>query len=76
MIMVMHTILAKGTITVIKLKQGKDAAAIAADRNTARKPPYFISPGMSCKAQKCQVTVIFPSVFRFKKYRISHLQKV
>ena len=38
--------------------------------------PYFPSPGISWKAQKDQVNIIFPSTFWFKKYPISHLQKV
>ena len=34
--------------------------------------PYFASPGISRKAQKGQINIIFPSTFWLKKDRISH----
>ena len=37
--------------------------------------PYFTSPGISWKAQKDQVNIIFPSTFWLKKDRISHSWK-
>ena len=40
------------------------------------KKPYFQSPGISWKAQKDQVIIIFYQGFGSKKDRISHLRKV
>ena len=40
------------------------------------KTPYFQSPGISWKAQKDQVIIIFYQDFGSKKDRISHLRKV
>ena len=41
-----------------------------------REKPYFPSPGISLRARKDQVNIIFPSNFWFKKGRISHHRKV
>ena len=41
-----------------------------------REKPYFPSPGISWKALKDQVNIIFQSTFWLKKGRISHHQKV
>ena len=38
--------------------------------------PYFSNPGVSWKAQKDQVNIIFPSKFWLKKDPISHLWKI
>ena len=43
---------------------------------TLREKPCFPSPGISWKAQKDQVNIIFPSTFWLKKGRISHHWKV
>ena len=40
------------------------------------KKQDFPSPGISWKAQKYQVNIIFPSTFDSKKNGVSHLQKV
>ena len=37
--------------------------------------PCFLSPGISWKAQKDQVNIIFPSTFWLKKDHISHHRK-
>ena len=42
----------------------------------SHEKPYFPSPGISWKAQKDQVNIIFPSTFCLKKRHISHHRKV
>ena len=53
----------------------KSPALLGLRLDTARKP-YFPSPGISQKAQKDQVNIVFTSTFLLKKDQISHLQKV
>ena len=43
---------------------------------TLHEKPYFPGPGISWKAQKGQVNIIFPSTFWLKKDSISYHQKV
>ena len=45
-------------------------------RITLREKPYFPGPGISKKAQKDHVNIIFPLTFWLKKDRISHHRKV
>ena len=45
-------------------------------RITLREKPYFPGPGISKKAQKDHVNIIFPLTFWLKKHRISFHRKV
>ena len=42
---------------------------------TLHEKPHFPGPGISWKAKKSQVNIIFPSTFWLKKYQIFHPEK-